>query len=307
MNVQNRGIGELSYEVYAYAPEKLYEVADGIIPKLADAFSYELDAYPNATNIGRLIGAIGPKETLRDNVTGVEQVLGSEDAIGLAHKFVVQSGIMDKVDGGLWLPNQKAPDDATMVVMGGVPRWARRSLDVAVDSPQEDLVIIGGPRRMDNASDVGDVVVQQLTQSNEVAPTEGEFLKELIEGEYADALASKRVHLFMADHSASSGLLQQFFERNPHYADRQLIAIRVANAALTFAYQLRLAARYVNPHFDTELRHQMYARSDEIQLATTKEQINDPAHYQSPVSAIRQIPVLAKEILSQPEIMKGIQ
>lgn len=276
-------------------PSILYRIGDGVLPKMGEAFGFELDTRPNADNMGSFVGEIGPKSTMRDNEAQVEARLA--DAVPTAKKLVVMSGIMKPVNGGLWKPEQNTPDDAALVLMCGVPRWNARGVELAINAPQTDVYIAAGSRKMKSANELSDKGVQSFITENDTTPKEYEYFernfKEKLES------AGKNVTILRSEKTSSWDLLPDLFARHPELLERHLAATRVANGARIMALQLRLAARTINPNFDNQDSPQMSALSDKIRLAGTKRNAANPAQFQSPVTAIRQIPVLAKEALSQ--------
>ena len=278
-------------------PNIVYELGKGVIPELATAFGIELDEQANPDNMGALIDAIGPKKTLRDNETQVESVL--EDAVPTAANWVDDSGIMVPIDRGLWQPEQSTPEDTALIVMGGVPNWIRRSAMRAIDAPQTDVVIAAGGRVMNRPTDLANEFVQEFIGKNQRKPTESEFFdryyKEVLEQ------AGKNVSIVKSDATFSHEVFRDMFndKKLQGLIDRNLAGVRVANAALAMALQIRLAGRELDPGFDSEDDPQMFAISDEFPLARTKEDAKKPNEFQSPVTALRQIPVAAKELLNQ--------
>lgn len=272
-------------------PNVVYELGDGVIPKMAQEFGFELDDRANPDNMGKLIGVVGPKATLRDNKTILK------DAIPTAAGWVEDSAIMKPVDGGLWTPDIPTPQDASLVLMGGVPNWIRRSTERAINSPQTDVVIAAGGRVMESGSDLANSDVKEFIADNDRSPTEAEFF-DRYHRESLEA-AGKSVTLFSSEAAGSADILSELFAQHPELLEQKLAAVRVANAARTMALQLRLAAKTAHAGFDGQDAPQMFAISDKIALAKTPEQAANPAEFQSPVTALRQIPVLAKELLSQ--------
>lgn len=277
-------------------PAVVLRVGSGVIPEIAEQFmpeDFRLEVTPES--MGEVIRKTGPKSTMRDYEAVVEATLA--DAIPTAYEWVKRSGIMVPINRGLWDPDEMAPEDAVLVIMAGVPNWVRRSVERAIIAPQEEVIIAAGGRVMNSETDLKNPDVQAYIQEKGTPPTEAEHIENL----HRQALeeAGKRVRVLNTDKISSWDILPETFKHFPDLVDRNVAAVRVNNAALAMALQIRLAGRAITRLFDAQDNPQLSAVSDDIALARTKEETTRPKDFQSPVTAVRQIPVLGKEFLSQ--------
>lgn len=275
-------------------PNIVYGLGNGVIPKIAEAFRFELDEQANPDNMGELIRLVGPNAAMYKNAVLVEAAL--EDAVPTAAGWVEDSGIMTPVNHGLWKPSEQTPEDAVIVMTGAVPGWCARMVRRALEAPQKDVVVAVGSRVMNTPSDLASDLVQEFIEDKKREPKEFEFFKRFYK---EDLEAKKKVTILESEEVGSTGILRDLFAEHPGLLDRKIAAVRVANAARMLALQIRLAATAVRPEFDSKEMPQMYAVSDEFLLAQDALEDKRRTEFQSPVTALRQVPVVAKELLSQ--------
>ncbi len=277
-------------------PKIVLHVGDGVITEIAEQFmpaDFQMEATPES--LGEVIGKTGPKSTMRDNEARVESTLA--DALPTALGWVERSGIMVPINRGLWNPEEVAPEDAVLIIMAGVPNWVRRSVERTIKAPQEEVIIAAGGRVMDSETDLKNTDVQAHIEKMGTPPTEAEHLENLYRKTLEEA--GKKVRILKTDAVSSWQILPETFRQFPDLIDRNVAAVRVNNAALTMALQLRLAGRTITRSFDTQDNPQLSAISDDIALARTKDETTRPKEFQSPITTVRQIPVLGKEFVSQ--------
>src|SRR6185437_8494234 len=126
-----------TFENYAPREQGLQGIYDigadtahpGVVPEMADAFGYSLDASPNDQNLGGLIAAVGSAKTLQDNIPGVQAALRtSANAVDIARGWVERSGLLAPVERPYVVAQFDDPNRRIdlMVMTGGVQRWMDR-------------------------------------------------------------------------------------------------------------------------------------------------------------------------------------
>ncbi len=137
-----------------------------------------------------------------------------------------------------------------------------------------------------------------------VADFISKFDREPTEAEYADRYIKESLQtlghmvvLSAVDSGDGSEVIRTLIEQNDELVNTRVTAIRVANAGLPLALQIRREARKKTKKFDTEENPQMFVITDTVQIARTSEQVAKPYEFQSPVTALRQVAVVAKELI----------
>src|SRR5690349_8134719 len=76
----------------------VYEMANGLIPEIAERLDFELSSEPNSQEMYEMVGEIGPDKQLRNNpdVAAIDR--------NLAITFVEQSGVQRPLNRSLWTP-----------------------------------------------------------------------------------------------------------------------------------------------------------------------------------------------------------
>lgn len=284
-------------------PQVIYDIGKGlepddigVLPEIAEAFQAELSEIPDAQNLGQLVGAVGPAKTLRDNETGVETTL-AKAPIEISRDWVVRSGIMRPLDRGLWDAETPAPADSVKIGQGAVMNWQDRFATVMESVAPSEVVLISGNRRMDTKTEIREANIGIFRLETGRVPTEAEYAERFIAPRLRKVGHTVTELAFNTKDGAE--IIRGMFEEKPELLERQLTAVRVANAGLPLALQIRRVAREIKPDFDDEANPQMFAMTDEIHLAENKAETKDAKNNQSPVSALRQAVVVAKELIDQ--------
>ncbi len=276
--------------------DNVYELAHGLIPEIAERLGIELGAEPNSQELFDLVGKIGKNKVLRDNeeVTALRR--------GDMVQLVLNSGVQNELDRNLWTPMSRAGggfSPFSIVLTGAVANWQDRATQhverkIERTKRWEDAPIYyaAGTRVMDAATEKTNPNVKKLFKMLQRYPTEAE---------YAGAIAiprlggifSKAVPTTFPTEKGDE-LAAMFFDLNSHLLDEKLVFVRVANAGIQLAIQMRQAALKRKSDFDSQEDPQVYIATDTFPLAYTEEQEAQPTQYQKAQSALRQVVLTAK-------------
>lgn len=285
-------MAETDFNNFYLANLNVYEVADGLIPEIAERLDVKLGDEPNSSALGELVGKIGTNKVLRDNaeVTAIDR--------DTAVDFVERSGVQQEMYRSLWTPEINADDVDAAVLTGAVANWQDRGVQIVesnipVDTP---IYIATGSRVMDSATEQSNTNVKLFFEKHSRFPSETEYAGRMVVG-HLRREAGYSVFWPPFGYGASAGdqLAADFFKRNSGLLDKKLAFVRVANAGVQLAVQMRKAARIQSPTFDTDPMYpQVFVITDDWPLARTDKQDDDPAHYQKAATALRQVALTAK-------------
>lgn len=285
--------------------DNVHQLADGLIPEIAERLGIDLDSEPNAESLGGLIGALGKNKVLRDNdeVTAIDR--------DTAVDFLDRSGVQSALRRSLWTLGFDEHNDiygewyvevdaVSVVATGGVANWQDRTARLMADEASKQLIsvptyLVAGPRIMNSATEVNNPNVLRFTKDFGRAPSEADYASTIVARELINVDDTMMVLPQSFGRGDGDVIAEQFFERNPQLLDQRLIFARVANAGVMLAVQMRLAAQKQKSEFDTDpTSPQVMILTDEFSIARTEEQEKDPANYQKAITGLRQVAVTAK-------------
>jgi hypothetical protein len=281
--------------------DNVYELAGGVIPEVADRLDITLGSEPNSDDLQNIMSAVGTNKVLRQNeeITAIDRPTMVE--------IVSVSGIQQAISRSLLRPEvhvEYGSVDA-ILLMGGVANWQDRSAAAIPDGlqagdgrVQTPVYTLAGTRVMDTPTEVKNDNVIALAEQTGNYPTEAKYMAEAIVPKLVKA-GYEVIEPEAGQYQSNVGdeLLDEFFKLNPALVDQRLAAVRVANAGILMALQVRAAARKVNPNFDSMPEWpNMFVVTDNLPLARTEEQEKDSRNYQKAATALRQLVLTAKKL-----------
>ncbi|MCA9332757.1 hypothetical protein KDA00_02690 [Candidatus Saccharibacteria bacterium] len=296
-DLSNFELYELSQE-----PHWVHEVADGVISEIAEVFDVVLSSETNSDELGRLVGAVGTSKVLQENIGQVQEVLDREgSAIDIAADWVVRSGVQKALDRSLWTPSLTTPDDAMIIMTGAVANWQDRGAKLLIErvAAGHEAGFVSYPvgnRLMDSPTEITNPNVVAFHEAYGALPTESQYAEDVV----APRLVENGYDVFMHAKQMKSGdeIASEFVKSDLNYssiANGQYVFVRVANAGIQLATQFRKAMKNSRHGFDIGPENpQVYIVTDELPIARTDEQSKDPANFQNPMTAIRQVALTAK-------------
>jgi hypothetical protein len=268
-------------------PAVLYKLGGGILPEIAEAFSFELPKTPTSVTLRELTAKVAPNKKLRDNIAYAKEVLG-EDAFGYCNAWLKRSGAMEPVRGGSFIdPTVAAPKEFnTLVWSGGTANWMlrRRALTEQIKPRNIGQVILPmGDRRM--AEGEHTQVETYLTEVGQL-PTEAEFANRFIVPVLVNA-GFGIIRLIPVESGSSDVILAQLFDEHAEILDPEHTTLVIGNApnAVQATGQLRAAGRKIDVAYDYHGR-QLFFQSDGFPIALHNEPANEA---QNPVSGLGQV------------------
>lgn len=278
--------------------QNVAELADGLIPEMAEAFEVSVSLSPSADQLGQLVGAIGTKKTLRDNEKGAKawltQLTGSETlAMDLAANWLERSGVQKALDRSLWTPNRLTPGDADIIITGGVANWQDRTGKLLAQVEPTNIWYAVGNRVMDTPTEIVNSNVKAYLDQWGMPPTEMDYAKAVI----APVLREAEHDVTIASYETGNGdeIAQRLFEDFDLALIQDIAVARVANAGIQLAVQMRKAARQINPDFDADPSSpNLFVLTDTFPIALSEDESKNAARYQNPFTGIRQVALTAK-------------
>lgn len=273
--------------------DSVYELAGDLIPELADRLAIDHGAEPSIEVLGDLVGKLGKNEVLRDNEP-VQAISPTEMA-----DYLERSGVQKSLNRSLWTPQLRAtPRNLDgYVLTGAVANWQDRAANwLASYGTKAPVYLFAGERIMDSATETPNPNVKSVFETFKRYPTEAEYAAGVVQRK----LVEKGFDVLPSSYSGTKGetLAIDFFERNPHLLDGQIAAVRVANAGIQLAVQLRQAARAIRPDFDSDPNNpQLFVITDSLPVSRSLKQDAKPQRYQKAQTGLRQVAVTAKSIL----------
>lgn len=284
---------ERNFEKYVLG-DNVYKLATDLIPEIAELLEVPISDTPNSEDLGKLVGAIGKNKVLRDNqeLTAISQ---ADAAL-----MVDRSGVQMPLSRSLWTPHIGLPDKASSdgltatIITGAVANWQDRTrVLLEADPVKAKLYAVTGKRIMNTGTELSNPHVANFIAQNGREPSETEYASMFVLPEMTGRL-TEHVPYATVD---GDEIAKNFIRDNPElFADGIRVSFaRVANAGIQLAVQFRKAARAVNPGYDSNPdKPQVFVQTDTFPLARTAEELKDPANYQSPFTALRQVAVTAK-------------
>lgn len=279
-----------------YLNDNVYELADGVIPELAERLNVRLSGEPNSEELKQLVDAVGPNKVTRDNKELTE--VDRETQLDL----VERSGIQNELDRSLWTPEHDSSGAQIMVQTDAVANWMDRGLTIATDyvlskkferRTMPEVVVSAGNRVMKSGTERSNENIQTFLSEHGRYPTGAEYSRDYLSGGLNDiGISSVTLAVESAD---GQDVAAKLFEKYPELLESKIVFARVANAGIQLALQMRQAARRQNPSFDADPANpQVFIRTDSFPLARNPEQEDTPQKYQKAATALRQLAVTAK-------------
>ncbi len=137
--------------------------------------------------------------------------------------------------------------------------------------------------------------VMKFNETHGQLPTQTDYVEAFIAPKLKEAGLTTYVEGYETDDGdeIAVNFAETYFEL--WQPGQQVAVARVANAGIQLAVQMRKAARQVNSGFDADaLNPQLHVITDRFPIADTQERVEDPAHFQSPFTALRQVALTAK-------------
>ncbi len=277
--------------------DDVHKLAGGVIPDIAERLQFDLPEEPNVEALGRLVGEIGKNKVLRNNAE--VQGVSLDEAV----EFVERSGVQKQLARSLWTPEIELPSDPdALVITGGVLNWMRRTADLLVAERDRfgsnpTVYALAGSREMNSPTEIGSTFVTEYKHAFGAYPDEGDYMK--LETIPPLAGSGYDTKFWSLDTQNGDEIARRFVSgedfSNTAGGRGTMVAARVANAGVQLALQMRKAARERYPQFDLySTRPQMFVLTDTFPLATNSDEIKNPAEFQSPFTALRQVALTAK-------------
>ncbi len=273
--------------------DSVYSLADNLISELADRFAIDHGAEPTVEVLGELVGKLGKNEVLRANEP-VQALSPTEMA-----DYLDQSGVQKALNRSLWTPQLRATPRKLdgYVLTGAVANWQDRAANkLASYGTKAPVYIFAGERIMDSVTEKPNPNVKAVFETFKRYPTEAEYAAGVVQRK----LVERGFDVLPSTYAGTKGetLAIDFFDRNPHLLDGRIAAVRVANAGIQLAVQLRHAARAIRPDFDSDPSNpQMFVMTDSLPVSRSQKQDAKPLRYQKAQTGLRQVAVTAKSIL----------
>lgn len=264
--------------------DNVHQLAEGLLPEMAETMGYELTDQPDVDNLRGLIGHIGPAKWLQDNIALVRERLGTaEDAQVVAAGWTERSGVMIPMTRSFVSPEIAVPDEVdSAVITGGVARWMLRRADrlerVTARGMRVGRVVIAAGSRQMRPSEHARVADYAILNGAE--PTEADFARTYMVPALAEA--GHETELVAVDSSDGDDVMRAAAEAT---RGGTVLAVGNAPAAIQVAGQYRLAAREASAGFDTS-GDQLFMTADTLPVARGSE---GPATHQNPFTALGQI------------------
>ncbi|HLC91558.1 MAG TPA: hypothetical protein VJC09_00740 [Candidatus Saccharimonadales bacterium] len=293
-----------NYELADVQGERgVYDLADGLIPEMAEVFGVDIGLDPSTEALGNLVDKIGKSKVLQENIGHVQEVLDTKDnGLEVAADWVDRSGVQKQLNRSLWIPGLVTPDPVdAIVITGAVANWQDRTAGTlerwALSRLEDPKVYIPVGNRVMNTPTEQTNPNIALFQGNHDGeyPTEAQYAEE----EIAFRLTSKGFGVEVLPYETSNGddIAAAFVAERPEIfgEGKTVVFARVANAGIQLAVQFRKAARHQNIQFDPgHTRPQAFVLTDQFPVARTDEESKNPKDFQNPMTAIRQVAVTAK-------------
>ncbi len=274
--------------------DNVYDLAANLIPDLAERVDIVLQDKPTSEALSRLVGALGPKPVLRDSN---EPTITLEEAAQL----VEESGVQEQLARSLWTPEFEIPKQVDgIVITGGMANWQDRAANLLVShaagrhNPGKVYIPVGN-RVMNTGTEVTNSNVSDFHHLYGRYPEESAYVEDYILPKLATV--GYEVHPIPYSTAAGETIADRFTSSHSELFnnDSEVIFARVANAGIHLAVQMRQAARFQNPDFDSQPnKPQVFVLTDTFPTARTEEQKSEPKNYQSPYTALRQVALTAK-------------
>ena len=273
-------------------PRGVYDLANELLPEMAEAMGYDLGETPNTEILQGLIGHIGPAKTLQDNIGLVQERLGtSADAVTIAADWAERSGCLDKTSRGFMHPGVDLSKIGfgAVVFNTGVGRWQERRAKQVIELKESGVkfqkaIIFAGNRAM---AETEHPEVAEMAKAHGHPPTESDFASTYI----TDILSANDISADVVVIESANGdeVFREGIKKKGFLYDWSILAVGNAPSTIQVAAQYRKAACSLDldddSRFDATGR-QLYMAGDSIAVARQGE---SPATHQNPFTALGQI------------------
>lgn len=262
---------QLTFEQFNPNHDSVYEIGNGVVPEMAQAFDHELTERPSVENLGNLISIMAPEKELQKNIAFIQEKLEAT-ALETSTSWVDRSGLL--LPTARWYMNPETSTEPrnfdVAVITGGVRNWmVRRAERLLPELDKVDQVLLVAGNRSMNTTEGPDV---------EEGMTESDFMGGIIQGLLANAGAE--VELVRVDSKIGNEIMEATAEHIKN-SDSALISSN-AGAWVQNAGQLRRALQNRYESFDED-GSQLFVVSDHFPLGTG---IEPTATHQNPYSAL---------------------
>lgn len=280
--------------------DNVYELADGLIPEIAVHLDVKLGDEPNSDDMFMLVGKLGKNKVLRDN----EEVTAIN--LATAANLLARSGVQKPLNRSLWTPEIGPFDDedGLTIITGAIANWQDRTAKLVKTGIETRMLtgkvkIVTGNRVMDRPTEKTNTNVRMFFDEEGIYPTETQYALDFVLPEIP-RIGNRGTTLDAYNTKEGDELAANFARDNKKMFDgvtpMPITFVRVANAGVQLAVQFRSAIReYADPSFDEDHGSpEAFVLTDSFPIARTPEQVQDPAHYQSPYTGLRQAVLTAK-------------
>lgn len=262
--------------------DNVYELANGLLLRMAEAARYDLGLEPSEVAISGLIGRYGPEKELQKNISLVKEILGP-DSTRITADWVDESGALHPVNRS-FAHDTRPPEKVDAVVWsGGVANWLLRRTGVTerLDPTKVGSVLL--PVGNLQMSPGQHQLVATYARLHGKLPTQADFVETYVTGRLK--LADFRYEVIQVEEEKGDKILDALFEAKPELLGQTVLVAANAPNSIQAAGEVRLSAKKRNPEFD-RAGDQLFMVSDTIPVARRGE---STATHQNPDSALGQI------------------
>ena len=281
--------------------DNVYELAGCLIPEMAEIAGVDIGDDPNVEKLGQLVGKYGKEKVLRDN----EPI---DIPIETAADLVDRSGVQGALNRSLWTPNL-IPDATDIVVTGGMANWQDRTIKTVLEEaqyyPGMMIHFATGNRVMDTKSEVNNPNIIEFLKRHGEYPTETDYSNSFVGPQLSFngfSISGNHYYFDSGHYGYQTGngdeIAKKFVTENQQLfkTGSGITFAKVANAGIQLACQFRKAVRdYVRQDFDVDPNNpEAFVLTDSFPVARSEEDLGNPAEFQSPFTALRQVALTAK-------------
>jgi hypothetical protein len=261
------------------AGDNVHELANGLIPEIAERFSVQLSTVPTVEELGTLVGVVGKNKVLRENeettLLSIEEAADYVDRSGVLLQFkgaVKGVGDLSNISGSL----------DKLVMGGGVANWQDRVATMVVEKQQRNYAVDGpgidvhgihlpiGNRVMQSPSELSNLNVQKYIELADTPPTEAQYASAFVIPRLQEA-GLHNIDLYAYETADGDEIARRFMQDHPEvflgitemplgddeYMDvlSFVTVAATATAGIQRALQFRAAARAIDPQFDEQIMY----------------------------------------------------
>lgn len=273
-----------------YLGDNVYELADGLIPEIAERLDVKLASEPNSDDLQALMGKVGRNKVLRHNeeITAIDRETMAD--------MIDRGRTQIALNRSLWTPEITANEDTVdaVLLVTCTGNWQDRAAEaVPTILKGKPVYSLAGTRVMDTVTEVANPNVIRMRESLGRYPSEAEYAGGVIVPKLV-AAGFDSVYSQSYPTTVGDKLLKSLFETSPQLLEKRIVVVRNANAGVISSIQMRDAARKFNPDFDTDPKNpQVLIVTDSSEVARTDEQEADSRNFQKVGPGIRQLVLVA--------------